>query len=85
MLENGAASREQIACDYIAGMTDSYAVHTFEEYFVPKHGKLEKLKEIRKFCRIYINREYFEYSQRLEKRMQQIYVLSRRINRGSTT
>ena len=46
---------------------------------------LEKLKEIRKFCRIYINREYFECSQRLEKRMQQIYVLSRRINRGSTT
>ena len=44
---------------------------------------LEKLKEIRKFCRIYINREYFEYSQRLERRMQQIYVLSRRINRGS--
>lgn len=31
---------------------------------------LEKLKEIIKFCRIYINREYFEYSQRLEKRMQ---------------
>ena len=28
---------------------------------------LEKLKEIRKFCRIYINREYFEYSQRLRR------------------
>ena len=39
MLENGAASREQIACDYIAGMTDSYAVHTFEEYFIPKCWK----------------------------------------------
>ena len=36
MLQNGTASREQIACDYIAGMTDSYAVHTFEEYFIPK-------------------------------------------------
>ena len=39
MLENGAASREQISCDYIAGMTDSYAVHTFEEYFIPKCWK----------------------------------------------
>ena len=39
MLENGTASREQIACDYIAGMTDSYAVHTFEEYFIPKCWK----------------------------------------------
>ena len=35
-----AASREQIACDYIAGeRTDSYAVHTFEEYFIPKCWK----------------------------------------------
>ena len=29
-------SDEQIICDYIAGMTDSYAVKKFEEYFVPK-------------------------------------------------
>ena len=29
-------SNEQIICDYIAGMTDSYAVKKFEEYFVPK-------------------------------------------------
>lgn len=39
MLENDTASREQIVCDYIAGMTDSYAVHTFEEYFIPKCWK----------------------------------------------
>lgn len=39
MMENGSASREQAVCDYIAGMTDSYAVHTFEEYFIPKCWK----------------------------------------------
>lgn len=27
---------ERAACDYIAGMTDRYAVHTFEELFVPR-------------------------------------------------
>ena len=27
---------ETVVCDYIAGMTDSYAVHTFENIFVPK-------------------------------------------------
>lgn len=29
-------SKEQTVCDYIAGMTDSFAVKMFEEYFVPK-------------------------------------------------
>lgn len=31
---------ERAACDYIAGMTDSYAVKIFEDYFVPRgwHG-----------------------------------------------
>lgn len=28
--------KEQIVCDYIAGMTDNYAVKKFEEYFVPE-------------------------------------------------
>ena len=32
-------SKEQIICDYIAGMTDSFAVKKFEEYFVPKSWK----------------------------------------------
>lgn len=39
MLDTGSASREQAVCDYIAGMTDSYAVHCFEEYFIPKCWK----------------------------------------------
>ena len=28
--------RETAVCDFVAGMTDRYAVHTFESYFVPK-------------------------------------------------
>lgn len=34
-LKQGAA-REQIVCDYIAGMTDHYAIARFEDLFVPK-------------------------------------------------
>ena len=30
------ASVERVACDYLAGMTDRYAVQTFETLFVPK-------------------------------------------------
>ena len=33
-------SRERVVCDYIAGMTDSYAVKKFEEYFVPESWKI---------------------------------------------
>lgn len=32
-------SKEQVVCDYIAGMTDNYAVKKFEEYFVPEAWK----------------------------------------------
>lgn len=39
MMERGEAGREQAACDYIAGMTDSYAVQKFEEYFIPESWK----------------------------------------------
>lgn len=35
MVKNGD-SKEQVICDYIAGMTDTYAVKTFQEIFVPK-------------------------------------------------
>ncbi|MEE1315332.1 MAG: deoxyguanosinetriphosphate triphosphohydrolase [Faecalimonas sp.] len=35
----GKATKEQMVCDYIAGMTDNYAVKTFEEIFVPKSWK----------------------------------------------
>ena len=27
-------------CDYIAGMTDNYAVHTFTRLFIPKNESL---------------------------------------------
>jgi len=33
-------SKEQIICDYIAGMTDTYAVKTFQKYFIPESWKI---------------------------------------------
>lgn len=33
---NQGADRAQVVCDYIAGMTDHYAIARFEELFVPK-------------------------------------------------
>lgn len=39
MIGRNGDTREQIVCDYIAGMTDSYAVKKFEEYFVPGSWK----------------------------------------------
>lgn len=38
-LSNTDSSKEQIVCDYIAGMTDSFAVKKFEEFFVPEAWK----------------------------------------------
>ena len=38
-MEAGKATLEQTVCDYIAGMTDTYAVKKFEEYFVPETWK----------------------------------------------
>ena len=35
MIAEGEAT-EIVVCDYIAGMTDTYAVHTFCNIFVPK-------------------------------------------------
>lgn len=35
MMEKGE-ERERVVCDYIAGMTDRYAIAKFEEYFMPK-------------------------------------------------
>lgn len=32
--------KEQIICDYIAGMTDNYAVKKFQEIFVPESWKI---------------------------------------------
>lgn len=28
--------KEQVICDYIAGMTDNFAIETFSEYFIPR-------------------------------------------------
>lgn len=39
MMETRGECRERIVCDYIAGMTDSYAVKKFEEYFIPESWK----------------------------------------------
>ena len=38
MMEIGH-SKEQVVCDYIAGMTDNYAVLMFEEFFIPQSWK----------------------------------------------
>ncbi|MFG6383776.1 MAG: deoxyguanosinetriphosphate triphosphohydrolase [Lachnospiraceae bacterium] len=35
IMEQGE-TRERVVCDYIAGMTDQYAIAKFEEYFMPK-------------------------------------------------
>jgi dGTPase len=32
----GAHATDRVVCDYIAGMSDDYAVHTFNNIFVPK-------------------------------------------------
>ena len=37
-LEQGH-TEEQVVCDYIAGMTDNYAVKKFEEIFIPEAWK----------------------------------------------
>ena len=38
MMEHGE-KKERVVCDYIAGMSDSYAIDKFEELFVPKAWK----------------------------------------------
>ncbi len=39
-LEHTDAGREQVVCDYIAGMTDSYAVRKFQDDFIPESWKI---------------------------------------------
>lgn len=36
MIDIGTDSEERIVCDYIAGMTDRYAITKFEEYYIPR-------------------------------------------------
>lgn len=38
IIEKGE-TKERVVCDYIAGMTDSYAVKKFQEYFIPESWK----------------------------------------------
>lgn len=39
MMEIRGESKERVVCDYIAGMTDSYAVKKFQEFFIPESWK----------------------------------------------
>ena len=39
MMDRGE-KKERVVCDYIAGMSDSYAIDQFEELFVPKAWKV---------------------------------------------
>ena len=39
MVEKGLCDTETAVCDYIAGMTDSYAVRAFSEKFIPESWK----------------------------------------------
>lgn len=36
MIEIGLSTREQSVCDFIAGMTDAYAVKQFQKFFIPE-------------------------------------------------
>lgn len=38
-IDKTGSCREQVVCDYIAGMTDNYAVKKYEEFFVPEAWK----------------------------------------------
>lgn len=40
MQGESGVNEEQMVCDYIAGMTDTYAVKKFQDYFVPKSWKI---------------------------------------------
>jgi len=35
-----AASRSRVVCDYVAGMTDSYAIRMYNRLFTPGHGNV---------------------------------------------
>ncbi len=39
MMKERGESKGRVVCDYIAGMSDSYAIYMFEELFVPKSWK----------------------------------------------
>ena len=39
-MDENQCSKEQVVCDYIAGMTDNYAVKMFQEIFIPESWKI---------------------------------------------
>ncbi len=39
LMEERGEKRERVVCDYIAGMSDRYAIDMFEELFIPKSWK----------------------------------------------
>lgn len=39
LMEQQGEKKERVVCDYIAGMSDSYAIYKFEELFVPEAWK----------------------------------------------
>lgn len=41
MMERRKEPEYRVVCDYIAGMSDSYAIYKFEELFVPKTWKVQ--------------------------------------------
>ena len=38
-IDEGKSTKEQSVCDFIAGMTDAYAVKKFQEFFIPESWK----------------------------------------------
>ena len=40
MMDDWLEDKERVVCDYIAGMSDRYAIDKFEELFVPKAWKV---------------------------------------------
>ena len=40
MVEEKGEKKERVVCDYIAGMSDSYAIYKFEKLFVPEAWKV---------------------------------------------
>ncbi len=39
-IERGEGKKEQNVCDFIAGMTDLYAVKQYQEIFIPESWKI---------------------------------------------
>ena len=39
LINEKGENKEQVVCDYIAGMTDNFAVKKFEEIFIPQSWK----------------------------------------------